>query len=250
MQIGAQFFTVREFCQDLDGFAESLKKVADIGYPTVQISATCPFEPQWLKEQLDKNGLKCVVTHTPAAQLQETPAKVAADHEIFGCQNIGLGYYKFNEEEADHTYANFLSTYLPVAKAIKENGKYFMYHNHNREFQKLDGKIILGRMAEDMPADLMGFTVDTFWVQYGGCDPAQWIADLAGRVPCIHLKDIDFDHKMTPVGAGNLNWDRIFKAAEASGTEYMLVEQDDCYDVDPFECMRRSYDFLAANGFR
>ena len=30
----------------------------------------------------------------------------------------------------------------------------------------------------------------------------------------------------------------------------MLVEQDDCYDVNPFECMRRSYEFLAANGFR
>ena len=121
MQIGAQFFTVREFTQDLDSFAETLKKVADIGYPTVQISATCPFEPQWLKEQLAINGLKCVVTHTPKDQLVENAAKVAADHEIFGCPNVGLGYYKFVEEEEDKTYANFLATYKPVAKAIKEN---------------------------------------------------------------------------------------------------------------------------------
>ena len=245
MEIGAQLFTLRNSCTNLTDFAETLKKVADIGYKTVQVSGVCPYEPEWLAEQLKKNDLHCVLTHTNVAA---DPLQTAKNHDVFDCKYAGLGYYHF--DGTWETYNAFIQQYTPVCQVLKDNGKYFMYHNHNREFQKLDGKIILGRMAEDMPADLMGFTVDTFWVQYGGCDPAQWIADLAGRVPCIHLKDIDFDHKMTPVGAGNLNWDRIFKAAEASGTEYMLVEQDDCYDVDPFECMRRSYDFLAANGFR
>ena len=31
MEIGAQFYTVRDFCKTLDDFAETLKKVADIG---------------------------------------------------------------------------------------------------------------------------------------------------------------------------------------------------------------------------
>ena len=66
MKIGAQFYTVRDFCKDLDGFAETLKKIADIGYKTVQISGTCAFEPEWLKAQLDSNGLECVITHTAA----------------------------------------------------------------------------------------------------------------------------------------------------------------------------------------
>ena len=35
LQIGAQFYTLREFCKNTDDFAESLKKVADIGYKTV-----------------------------------------------------------------------------------------------------------------------------------------------------------------------------------------------------------------------
>ena len=48
MQIGAQFFTVRNQCQTLDDFALTLRKVADIGYTTVQLSATCPFEPEWM----------------------------------------------------------------------------------------------------------------------------------------------------------------------------------------------------------
>ena len=56
MEIGAQLFTVREACKNLDDFAESLKKVADIGYKTVQVSGTCDYEPQWLAEQLKKTG--------------------------------------------------------------------------------------------------------------------------------------------------------------------------------------------------
>ena len=91
MKIGAQFFTIREFTKDLESLALSLKKIAEIGYETVQISGTCEFDPQWMAEQLKANGLQCIVTHVPAAKLIETPAQVAADHEVFGCRNIGLG---------------------------------------------------------------------------------------------------------------------------------------------------------------
>ena len=68
MQIGAQLYTVREHCTTLDDFALTLKKVADIGYKTVQVSGVCPFEPEWLQAQLKQNGLKCVITHTNGAR--------------------------------------------------------------------------------------------------------------------------------------------------------------------------------------
>ena len=52
MEIGAQLYTVRDFCKTPEDFAETLKKVADIGYRTVQVSGTCAYEPEWLAEQL------------------------------------------------------------------------------------------------------------------------------------------------------------------------------------------------------
>ena len=54
MKIGVQFYTLRKQCTTLEDFSESLKRVADIGYTTVQISGVCPYEPQWLKAELDK----------------------------------------------------------------------------------------------------------------------------------------------------------------------------------------------------
>ncbi|MBR2043831.1 MAG: sugar phosphate isomerase/epimerase [Clostridia bacterium] len=249
MRIGAQFYTIREFCKTPDDLAESLKRVADIGYEYVQISGTCEYEPLWMKEQLSKNGLTCVLTHTPAAKLLEDPKQIAENHTVFGCDKVGLGYFTFNTEKGE-TPNLLAEKYLEVAKVLKENGKYFMYHNHAQEFSKFEGKVALEHYAELFPADLMGFTLDTYWVQTAGGDPAQWIEKLSGRVPCIHLKDHTFDRKMAVVGEGNINFDAVFAAAEKAGTQYMLVEQDDCNGEDPFDCLKRSYNNLKAMGFK
>ena len=246
MQIGAQFYTVRNQWQTLDDFALTLRKVADIGYKTVQISGTCPYEAEWLKEQLAANGLQCVLTHIPVPRLVGETQQVIADHHVFGCEHIGLGWWAFNEKD---TYEKFMSTFPKVAEDIRAGGRYFMYHNHDQEFQRIGGQLILEKLAQEIPAEVMGFTLDTFWIQAGGGDPAYWVEQLAGRVPCIHLKDYAYGRKMAVVGEGNINFDRVFSEAEKSGTKFLLVEQDDCNGEDPVECLRRSYEYLKACGF-
>lgn len=124
-----------------------------------------------------------------------------------------------------------------------------MYHNHDSEFIKIGGKTILEKIAEDFKAEETGFILDTFWVQAGGADPAAWIEKLSGRVPCIHLKDFAYGKKMAVIGEGNINFDRVFEKAEAAKTEYMLVEQDDCNGENPFDCLKRSYEYLKSRGF-
>lgn len=249
MQIGAQLYTVREQCKTLDDFALTLRKVADIGYRTVQVSGTCPYEAEWLRAQLDKNGLQCVLTHIPVPRLTGETAQVIADHHHFGCPNIGLGWYAFNEDKPEESYAHFMQTYPAIAREIREGGRYFMYHNHDQEFKRHEGRVILERLAEAIPAEDMGFTLDTFWVQAGGGDPAQWLEKLSGRVPVIHLKDYAYGRRMAVIGEGNINFGRVFSCAEKAGTQYMLVEQDDCGGEDPIECLRRSYQYLTACGF-
>lgn len=254
MKIGAQLYTVREFCQDLPGFAESLRKVADIGYTTVQVSGTCDFDAGWLKEELDKNGLECVVTHTPPKKLQEELDKVCTDHKVFRCRNIGLGYYSFKDGDPETAYRQFLEAYKPIAQEIREKGLYFMYHNHNSEFRKLGGKTILRRIAEDFAPQELGFVLDTFWIQAGGADSCEYIREFKGRIPCIHLKDFayssepGFRNNIAAIGDGNINFEKVAAAAANSGVEHLLVEQDYCCCEDPFNCLRRSYEYLKALG--
>lgn len=246
MKIGAQLYTVRDFCKTPEDLAETLKKVADIGYEKVQVSGTCPYDASWLKERLDETGLECVLTHTSPDKLKTETENTALDHSIFGCKYVGLGYYDFKDESK--TAEMFAEEYTPVAKALKKYGKYFMYHNHDHEFRKENGVIILDKLAELMPSDDMGFTIDTYWIQAAGGDPAYYIEKLKGRVPCIHLKDYAYPRQMAVIGEGNINFDRVFEKAESSGTEFLLVEQDDCYGENPFDCLERSYKYLTSLG--
>lgn len=245
MKIGAQMYTVRNFCKDTASLSETLKRLADIGYKYVQISGTCAYDAEWMKNELDKNGLECVLTHTATQRLEAEPEKVAKEHDILGCKCVGLGVYDFCAGSVE----DYISRYKKIAKTLAEHGKYFMHHNHAKEFMHVDGRAVLDILADEFSEDELGFTLDTYWVQVAGGDPAAWIEKLSGRVPCIHLKDCTYEGKYEVIGDGNINFDRVFEKAEKAGTKFMLVEQDEVYGSDPFDCLTRSYKYLHSLGF-
>ena len=102
--------------------------------------------------------------------------------------------------------------------------------------------------------ELLGVTFDTYWAQFAGADVCDWLAKLKDRVECLHLKDMTatFNNKnrMAPVGHGNMNFEKIIASADSAGAKYLLVEQDDCYEEDPFDCLKKSYDYLISLGLR
>lgn len=252
MTLGAQFYTVKDYTKDLESFADSLKRVADIGYTTVQISGTCDFEADWLAEQLKATGLKCVLTHTKADKILADPKKVCDDHKIFGCRNIGLGMIPGGKGLTEEKYLKFVEDYKPALETINANGCGFFFHNHCEEFKRnAEGKTFMERMIEDLPG--INFTLDTYWVQYAGCDVNVWLNKLKGKLECIHLKDMaispeDWSHLMAPVGYGNMDFEKIIETAAGCDVKYLLVEQDKCYGENPFDCLKKSYGYLKALG--
>ncbi|MBR4961169.1 MAG: sugar phosphate isomerase/epimerase [Clostridia bacterium] len=250
MKIGVQFYTIRDFCTTTDDLAESLKRVADIGYTTVQISGTCAFDAVWMDEQLKKNGLTCGITHNPYNRIIQETDTVIAEHNTFGCDHIGIGGYSCTPE----AMAKFVEEAVPAAKKIRDAGKLFMYHNHHYEYLNKweDGRTIMEYLAEKFDSSIMGFTLDTYWVKYAGYEPLEEIKRLKGRLPCVHFKDMfddGNDRKMSWVGGGNtLNFEKIAAAFIDAGAGYAYVEQDDCYGEDPFDCLKKSYDYLRSIG--
>jgi len=250
MTLGAQLYTVRHKTKNLKDFAETLVKIADIGYTTVQVSATCAYEPEWLAEQLKINGLSCPVTHFNPGRIADDSAAVAREHKVYGCDIVGLGSAPGIWLKT-FSYEKFRDKYLPAALKIRETGGMLGYHNHSPEFKKKNGVTMMERLAEDFPADVLTFILDTYWVQFAGYDPAEWIRKLAGRVHCVHLKDLKktlFRRRMAVVGEGIIDFDAVISACRDSGTQHLLVEQDNCYGEDPFECLTRSYNNLKAMG--
>ena len=56
------------------------------------------------------------------------------------------------------------------------------------------------------------------------------------------------EQRFAEVGEGNLNWEAILEAGKASGTRWYIVEQDRCYDRDPFESLKISFHNLKGMG--
>ncbi len=251
MVVGAQLFTVREFTKTPEELARTLARVADIGYRVVQVSGTGPFEAGWLAQELRKNGLTCALTHTAPNRIADETDAVAAEHKLFGCQHMGIGSAPGAFAGGLADYEAFRDRFVPVAGRLRQLGIHLGYHNHHFEFARYGGKLILERMAEDFQPEDLTFILDTYWVQFGGCNPAQWVRRLAGRVPCVHFKDmaiVDNKQRMAVVGEGNIDFDEVLSACADAGTQYVLVEQDDCGGEDPFECLRRSFEYLKARG--
>lgn len=255
MILGAQLYTVRAHTQTLEDFSETLKKVADIGYTTVQVSGTCDFEPEWLHDRLQETGLRCILTHTSPARIAQQTQQVIQAHRTFECSFIGIGMVPGGME----AYDEFVCTFKPVAKEIAQAGLQLAYHNHNIEFARTgrEHELFFDRILQDFTPRELAITFDTYWAQAGGADAAAWLRKLSGRVRNIHLKDMSFvlgdglkGARMAAVGEGNMNFSAILAAAQDAGTEYLLVEQDDCYGEDPFACLKTSYRNLRAMGLK
>lgn len=255
MKIGAQLYTVRDACQTLDGFAETLAKVADMGFTTVQVSGTCDYEGDWLAEQLKKNGLQCDLTHIELPEITDTTDALVAKHNTFGCPLIGIGYMPHEFRGSMESVNRFCDIVNPAAERIRDLGSMLMYHNHAFEYDKApDGRTYMEVLSDRFAPDALGFTLDTYWVQYGGYDPAAEIRRLSGRIPCVHFKDMeilsDGEKRYCPVGSGILDFEDILSALEGTGCNVAFIEQDECFGKDPFVCLQESLAYLKSLGLR
>lgn len=253
--IGAQTFTLRTFMQNERDIRRSLKLVGEMGYKTVQISGIGPIDPHVLRDICDENGLKIVLTHNPETRILNDTDALIKEHDILGCDYIGIGGMPERyRSSAPEWVENFAVDFETAAKKIRDAGKLLMYHNHDFEFETMpDGRKFIDVLMDGLSPDLMGFTLDTFWLQAAGCDVIEWLDKLKDRIPCVHLKDMTVasrERRMAPVGEGNMNFKGIMnKLTELGTTKYALVEQDTCYE-SPFICLKKSYDFLSSLGYK
>jgi len=248
MILGAQLYTVREFTQTERDFDKTIRKIADIGYKTVQVSAIGPIPAQTIADILASHGVSCVITHTNPLRIKDETEAVIAEHRITGTDYIGIGMMPQEYRGSLDGVKRFVADYSKAAELIHAAGMTLMYHNHDLEFEKFDGRLVMDHIADN---PLIGFTLDTYWVQAGGADPCQWLRKLSGRVDVIHVKDMawrDGGQRMCEVMEGNLNWPGIIEAAKDAGVIHAMVEQDDCHSADPFECLRTSYKNWEKNG--
>jgi sugar phosphate isomerase/epimerase len=250
--LAAQLYTVREFTKTADGFAASVKKIRDIGYTAVQVSAIGPIPDAEVKAIVDDVGLTICNTHVrPSSALWDDIDAVIAQHRVWDCKHVALGSMPgpFREEGEDG-YRRFAEEATQIGEKLHAAGLTFSYHNHSFEFVRFGKRTGLDIIYEESDPRYLQAEIDTYWVQHGGGDPTAWIKRMKDRMPVVHFKDMvidDGEQIMAEIGEGNLNWPAILEACKEAEVEWYAVEQDIC-QRDPFESLRISYENLRAMG--
>jgi sugar phosphate isomerase/epimerase len=251
--LGAQLYTLRDFCKTAPDLAETFGKVAKIGYTSVQISGIGPIDPKEVARIIQDSTLKVAVTHMGWDRFLKELDKVIEIHKMWGCEHLAIGGLPGEYFSAEGV-GRFIDELTPVAAKLAREGMDFSYHNHNHELAKYGGKCWLDRLYETAPAEVLKAELDTYWIQAGGGEPTAYLRKCAGREPVVHFKDMlimpNREVRMAEIGEGNLNWPGIIRACEEGGVQYALIEQDTCYGRDPFESLAISYRNLRAMGLR
>ena len=249
--VGAQLYTVREFCKTPAEIATSLKRVAAIGYTAVQTSGFGEVTPKEVAKMAQDNGLTIASTHMGWPEFLNDLDRVIETHKIWKCSHPAIGGLPGEYHSLDGL-KRFLDELAPVAKKLATEGMDFSYHNHNHELIRHGRKTWLEMLYEQADPKVLKAEIDTYWIQAGGGDPALWVRKCAGREPLLHLKDMAMaaprEQRFAEIGEGNLNWPPIMQAAREGGVEWYLVEQDRSYERDPFESLAISYRNLKAMG--
>lgn len=130
-----------------------------------------------------------------------------------------------------------------AGEACKKNGVQFAYHNHQTEFDKVEGQRPFDYILNNTDKELVKMELDLAWATKAGQDPVQLFSLHPGRYPLWHVKDLDKENKNpAEVGTGIVDFKRIFDNAGESGMKYFFVEQDGA--PKPLENVANSYRYL------
>ena len=280
-RIGVQAMMLKnEF--EADGAFTTLKRLNELGFNVVEISQISMSEAN--VGEIDRARAELGMEIAALSAALETPVgtpgdslmndfdKIVADCMRLVCRLVRMGMMPLWAMASKRALLDFCSRSNEMAARLAEHGIALYYHNHHIEFAKYDGEYILDIIRESAP--LLKFELDVHWIHRGGKDPVTVLKDYAGLVDLVHLKDYrigqlppnayefqqagDFQAFRTAfegvvqfaeVGEGNLDFQSIIDQSLSSGAKYLLVEQDNQYGRDPFDCLATSRDNLIALGY-
>lgn len=269
LPVGLQLFTVRSEMEK--SVPATLAAVKNAGYDYVEPAGLFGLTGEQFRAELDKAGLKAICAHVPFAEMLADPTGIIATYKTIGCEYMAVPYLAGGMRPGDDGFDDILKSISDFGALCRKNGITLLYHNHDFEFIKMEnGEYGLDYMYSHTPAENLQTELDTCWVNIGGEVPAEYIRKYAGRCPVVHLKDfvgsksenmyalIGTDEakmedsgkfEFRPVGSGKQNFPAILEAAVESGASYVIVEQDNTYDIPCIEAAKMSRDYLKSLGW-
>ena len=224
--VGLELYSVRtELQKDLKG---TVTAVAKAGYQVVEFySPYLDWTPDMAKDVrklLDDLGIKCNSTHNNGPSFTDDGLKKAIElNQIIGSKYIIMA--SAGSVTGVDGWKAVGDRLTKVADTLRPLSMATGYHNHQPEWQLVEGKRPMDVLAASTPNDV-ALQLDVGTCVESGADPVAWITANPGRIRSIHCKDWGAGQGRgyaVAFGEGDVPWKKIFDAAEsAGGVEYLL----------------------------
>ncbi len=249
--VGLQLYSVRDAIQaDLLG---SLQKIAALGYRNIEMASYSDgkfygYAPAEFKKIINDLGMEIISSHAGVESTGitiENAQRMADAHAEVGVKYCIQPWVNDPDRNVE-TYKRMIADWNEVGRVMKNVGVQFGYHNHNFEFDNLDGIVpFFDLFMPEMDADLITFELDLYWATKAGQDPIALFKKYPGRFKLLHFKDMTqpvaepYFHiakdDIAPVGVGLIDFKQIWDAREIAGAQYFFVEDDNQGNGKPFE---------------
>ena len=238
-RIGVQLYTVRSLMeQDVAG---TLEQVAAVGYDEVEFAGYFDHSPAEIRSLLDQFGLAAPAVHVGIDRLRSELGAVLEEAQTIGHRYIVCPWLDEDERSIDQ-YKEHAAFFNEVGAACKEAGIQFAYHNHDFEYEVIDGQVPYDVLLDETEADLVQMELDLYWINKAGHDPMAYFERDPGRYTLCHVKDMAAGETMVPVGQGAIDFGAIFAQSEQAGLAHYFVEHD--HPDDPMASITTSYTHL------
>lgn len=269
--IAIQVYSVRDDAsKDLRGVLTELKAM---GYDGVEFAGLYGHTPEEVRDMCQEIGLVPISAHVAYEEIMGDVEGTMKAYKTIGCEYIVIPYMAEGKRGGDPVWPEIKENIKKIGAAANAAGLTLLYHNHDFEFIKYNGKYMLEDLYDSVSADLLQTQLDTCWVRVGGEDPAEYIRRYTGRAPVVHLKDytgsreaatyeligLEGNQKevkagepftLRPVGYGVQDFPAIIEAAKDAGAKWLIVEQDRPDDGRaPMACAKLSREYLKSIGY-
>lgn len=226
LPIGLQLYTVRDAAAE--DFKGTLERVRKIGYRHFEFAGYGGLSAAELAAFLKQIDADAIGTHVGFEQSEQDPAAM-----IGYCKEIGTPYVvapSMPEELRGGTrdqIVDFAHQLNDLGRKIKDAGMQLCYHNHSFEFEnKVDGETIYDILFSTADPNLVKAEVDIAWVHNAKVDPVELLDKWGDRIRLLHMKDMDADGNLAPVGTGVIDWPAVVAKAKQINVDWYIVEQD------------------------
>ena len=212
------------------------------------------YEPAEFRKMVEDLGMEILSSHTKVEEkgiTLENAQKMAEDHAKLGTKYCVQPWIVEEARTTIASYQKMAADWNQVGEIMKEHDIRFGYHNHNFEFDVVEGKVpYYDVFMVELEKDLVTMEIDIFWATKAGQDPVEMFNKYPGRFELFHMKDMFTREEpyfttegvddFAPVGAGVIDFKKILEAKDVAGMKYMIVEQDRTKDGKPFDAIQTS----------